>query len=719
MSDLGISSSMSSASSTPTGMTGAGGGNRLRITGLNTGLDVDSIVKKMLKGEQTKIDEVKSQEQTLSWKQDEYNSIIKEVRDLQSSYFDIANLSNDVMSPDNYSPFTVNYTGTSGSVTATAYTGAKTGNYTVSFTGPNSGDEVGQLASAATITCGSIGTSKSFTSSVWDNNAQKINIGFSVNGGSSNSANGGYDSTISFNGLSAGSTISDVVNSINTAIDAPTSKLAGKVEAIVTTSNNNSYIQFEAFGDDKIGIESATTVTNATPNVTTQIDDLSNLIGKVINPSDTNTLADIGMADSSDTFYITYDGTTKPITVRNTDTISSMIENISNATGGSVDVNFSQLTGKFTINTDSTGKAQTVEISTTDPDSSNPPVAPNPTSPASGSFLDAIKVNDQANASGQDAIVYITSPGGTPVKVEEAKNNFNIDGINYSLNSKVDSSFTVGTDTTKVHDMITNFIAKYNTVVGDIQDQLNQEKDYKYPPLTDAQKSSMSQTDITNWETKAKQGILRNDSNLQNILNNLESAFTSPVVDSNNNNLTSVYFGTYGPNAIGIDSSLTSQDEGGGTAGKTSSNNVLIFKIGITNDQKLTDAISQHPDQILKLFTNTSTETDSTKKFNESGIFERIDNILTDNVGMVESDSTSAIRTKDANNQDSYSQFGDVGDNTLPDQIYNQEVQLKNLDTEYNDLEDKYYNQFTQLEVAEEKFSSESSILSGLSGSSS
>lgn len=684
MSDLGISSSMSSASSTPSGMTGAGGGNRLRITGLNTGLDVDSIVKKMLKGEQTKIDEVKSQEQILSWKQDEYNAIIKEVRDLQSSYFDVANLSNDVMSPSNYSPFTVNYTGTSGSVTATAYTGAKTGNYTVSF------ESDGHLASAATITGGSINTSNTINSTHWSTSTK---IGFSINGSTT-------PCSITLSNLSTTNTnytASDVATEINNEINLPDSQLKGKVQAVATSDGT---IQFRALGQDIIGITSSTS------------SDLNNIVGKVINPSGTNTLGDLGFT-GSDTISITCDGTNKSLTVNSTDTIDGFVQNLNNATDGMVTAKFSQLTGNFTISSSSTGSSQSLNVAES----------------GSGNFLSSINMTGMAGTpgaptgettvNGQDAIAYITPPGGSAVKVIQSNNNFIIDGISYSLNSVSDSSFTVGTDTTKVHDMITSFIAKYNTVVGDIQDQLNEEKDYKYQPLTDAQKSSMSQTDITNWETKAKQGILRNDTNLQNILNNLESAFTSPVVDSSNNNLTSVYFGTYGSGAIGIDSSLTSQDEGGGTAGKTSSNNVLIFKIGITNDQKFTDAISQHPDQVLKLFTNTSTETDLTKNFNESGIFERINNILTDNVGMVRCDSNSAILTKYANNQDSYSQFGNVGDNTLPDQLYNQEVQLKKLDTEYNDLEDKYYNQFTQLEVAEERISSESSILTGLSGSSS
>ncbi|WP_406540970.1 flagellar cap protein FliD N-terminal domain-containing protein [Clostridium ljungdahlii] len=75
-----------SVSSMPTGATGAGGGSMLRITGLNTGLDVDSIVKKMLKGDQAKLDKVKQSQQLIQWRQDAYKTIISDIQDLQKSF---------------------------------------------------------------------------------------------------------------------------------------------------------------------------------------------------------------------------------------------------------------------------------------------------------------------------------------------------------------------------------------------------------------------------------------------------------------------------------------------------------------------------------------------------------------------------------------------------------------------------------------------------------
>ena len=79
-------SDVSSTSSTPSGMTGAGGGSMIRITGMASGLDVDGMVKKMMAGEQTKLDKANQDQQTIQWKQDAYQDIIKEIKDLQSSF---------------------------------------------------------------------------------------------------------------------------------------------------------------------------------------------------------------------------------------------------------------------------------------------------------------------------------------------------------------------------------------------------------------------------------------------------------------------------------------------------------------------------------------------------------------------------------------------------------------------------------------------------------
>jgi flagellar hook-associated protein 2 len=233
--------------------------------------------------------------------------------------------------------------------------------------------------------------------------------------------------------------------------------------------------------------------------------------------------------------------------------------------------------------------------------------------------------------------------------------------------------------------------------VGEIQDKLSEKKDFDYSPLTDAQKEEMSDTDITNWENKAKEGILANDDNLEQLLNDLTSAFNSPVVDSSGNSVSTIYFGSIGDNALGID---TSDDYSEGA------------KLSITDEQKFTDALTNHADEIMKLFTTTSDSTDATDKFNQSGIFQRISDIIDKNVGVIGTTLNSGTLTKYANLQDDYSVTGGSGTGTLPDQIYQQQLLINTLTDRMNDDQTKYYNQFTQLEVAMEQLNAQQSTLS-------
>ncbi len=130
-----------STSSMPVGTTGAGGGNMLRITGLNTGLDVDAMVKKMLTADQTKVDNAKKQQQLIQWRQEAYQSIIKDVKDLQNAYFDVTNSSNYLLSSNSYNNMTA---ASSDATIASAKASATSvaGTYKI---------KVDQLAQAATI----------------------------------------------------------------------------------------------------------------------------------------------------------------------------------------------------------------------------------------------------------------------------------------------------------------------------------------------------------------------------------------------------------------------------------------------------------------------------------------------------------------------------------------------------------------------------------------
>ncbi len=58
-----------------------------RITGLNSGLDVDSLVKKMMDAEKRPLNKLNQQKQTLEWKRDAYREVNTQIADMYSTTF--------------------------------------------------------------------------------------------------------------------------------------------------------------------------------------------------------------------------------------------------------------------------------------------------------------------------------------------------------------------------------------------------------------------------------------------------------------------------------------------------------------------------------------------------------------------------------------------------------------------------------------------------------
>jgi flagellar hook-associated protein 2 len=101
--------------------------NSVRIPGLATGMDTDSIIKDMLTGQQNKIDKAKQKEQTIKWQQETYRDIIKDVKGLSDKYF-TATSKDYILSSKNFSTTKVNSSNSS-IVSATTVAGASDINY--------------------------------------------------------------------------------------------------------------------------------------------------------------------------------------------------------------------------------------------------------------------------------------------------------------------------------------------------------------------------------------------------------------------------------------------------------------------------------------------------------------------------------------------------------------------------------------------------------------
>lgn len=63
--------------------------NSVRLPGLATGMETDSVVKQMLSGEQNKVDRAKQKEQTIKWQQEIYRDVMKDIKSFQDKYFSV------------------------------------------------------------------------------------------------------------------------------------------------------------------------------------------------------------------------------------------------------------------------------------------------------------------------------------------------------------------------------------------------------------------------------------------------------------------------------------------------------------------------------------------------------------------------------------------------------------------------------------------------------
>jgi flagellar hook-associated protein 2 len=191
--------------------------NRIRFTGIASGLDTDSLIKQLMKVENMRVDKVKQDKQLLEWKRDDYRSIINKLRSFKDNYFDVLNSSTNMMSAASLSANKVTYGGadTYSAFTATPGSGILPGTYTISNVKVA---ETAKVSSDGLITGGIVGS------------------GITVGSNYISAANDNNKFTVNFNGTSKEITIDDGL----VGIDAVIANLQSKIDT--------------AFGTEKITV---------------------------------------------------------------------------------------------------------------------------------------------------------------------------------------------------------------------------------------------------------------------------------------------------------------------------------------------------------------------------------------------------------------------------------------------------------------------------------
>ncbi len=279
---------------------------------------------------------------------------------------------------------------------------------------------------------------------------------------------------------------------------------------------------------------------------------------------------------------------------------------------------------------------------------------------------------------GSDASVIIDGHSLT-----RSSNTFTVDGITYTLHGesplkaggapgeRVAATISASLDVDGIFENIKKFVEKYNEVIDKINAKLSEKYDRNFYPLTQEEKEQLTEDEVKKWEEKAKTGLLRNDSILQNIVYNLRIALFEKVEGV-----------SLGLTDIGI------------TTGTYSEKGKLKI-----DEARLREAIANNPDEVANLFAKKSSidltaDMPSDKRmerYREEGLAFRIFDILEDNIRTV---GGKGILLQKAGMPGDRTEF----DNMLYHEIDEYEDRMYELQRKLYERETEYYNRFAAME---------------------
>ncbi|MDK2562700.1 flagellar filament capping protein FliD [Romboutsia sedimentorum] len=524
----------------------------VRIPGLATGMDTDTMIKEMLKGEQSKVDKAKQKEQTTKWQQEIYREIIKDTKGFEEKYFSLSS-KNSLLSSSAWSTLTVTSSNPN-VITATGNAGANSMNY--DFNVIKMAQEP-KLSSNKTLT----------------NESTLKELGLNL------------DETFAISFGKDGKGLSKEINI--------------RTEPVYEKDDS---------GNDKL-------------------DDNGNKIIK--EPADT---------------------------------IGTLINKINDSTSGEVKASYSEITGKFTIECKETGEKSKIEIKkgtpSVDVDGNTTVVYDQPSN-----ALDFVFGVNNNSSIGENSQIEIKDKDGSVLKtINEEKNIFTIDGININVKGLGETKLTSKQEVQPVVDNMKAFVEDYNKIMDKVYDLLTEKKKVDYPPLTEAQKEDMSEEEIERWEKKAKEGILRNDSEMRKFMDDMQKSIFGDKMSILN------------------DMGLTSHDD------YNKKGQIAL------DEKKFIKALENNSDKVYQIFAK-----------DDSSVLERMKSTIKDYTG-----GSSSIFARKAGLEKTASAVN----NFYSEQLKRQEEGIKKLQRKMSERESQLYKQFANLESSMNKLNSQMSYFS-------
>lgn len=354
-------------------------------------------------------------------------------------------------------------------------------------------------------------------------------------------------------------------------------------------------------------------------------------------------------------------------------TMRDVIQAINDSKTG-VKIAYMETANKFTVTATNGGTAGTVKFDTITDKAGNP-VA----NYAKSLFAGCTDADVQQ---GQNALMTVSyGDSSQTITVERNSNSFKFEGSSFTLNSTFTADPTVDgecvtfvskPDTENVSKKVKEMVDAYNELIDEVYAQSSTKPNRKYPPLTDEQKSKMSESEIKSYEDKAKEGLLFNDSDLSGIANKMRYVFS------------------------GVTNVKALEDMGLRVSTSYSEHGKITF-----DEEKFKAAMDQDSDGVQKLFTGT------VDGKGQDGFMARMAGIY-ETYAKTEGFVKGSLITIAGSPSSSTSLLN----NSIQKQIDGIDKNVKTLSKKLQSEIDRYNSQFTQLEKLVAQMNSQSSALS-------
>jgi flagellar hook-associated protein 2 len=609
-------------------ISGSSSGNY--ITGMVSGMDVDTMVKNLMDAERVSYDSKYQEIQYYEWKLEAYQEQTSALNAFQSSYFDYTNPETNLLSESTFMSYTCE--SSDSSISAEVLDSDKVEDqYTI---------DVLQKATTANIE-----GQTDISSSICGSRAVDYT---SLEGQVLSVELDGVEKDITISDLDASGDISieDIQLSLDDAFGSGkllASDGSGNFDLDTVTDSGSHEVSIS--GDEaltSLGFESTDVLSNRI-TTTKSLEDISNAMQTPFSFDEdgmiTMTINNVLFEFESST------------------SLDNMIDTISDDSDADVTMTYDVLNDAFKIEADETGAGSTLVISEEGSD-----------------FLSSTgltTIND-----GQDVIVTVNGE-----KIVRSDNNIEVDGISFSITDITTSTVTIdiNLETDAIYDTVVDFVTSYNALIESIQGDVDEEKDYDYYPLTDAQKEEMSDDEVESWEAQVKVGILANDSLLEDMLTEMRQALYTPIE--------------------GLE--LTLADLGIKTDTYESGGILTI------DESVLMEMIDESPQDVVELFTKQSEDYPGTSnrtldsveletRYNEEGLMFRLYDITETYISSTsDNNGNKGLLIEKCGFSDDFSEIS----STMYERLSDLEDKLLDMEDDLTEKEEQYYSKFSVMET--------------------